>query len=82
MKENYFDYGSHIESKRISEAIAMPAGVGPVCGFGSADISGSQLTVYPYGRGDAGSANANESPADPLRFIMRSMSWGRPKPVS
>ena len=26
MKENYFDYGSHIESKRISEAIAMPAG--------------------------------------------------------
>jgi len=72
MKENYFDYGSHIESKRISEAIAMPAGVGPVCGFGSATISGSQLTVYPYGRGDAGSANANESPADPLRFIMRS----------
>ena len=68
----YFNYGSRIESKRLSEAISMPFGTGPICGFGSADINGNMLKVYPWAVGDENGASSNNF-NDPLRFIMRDL---------
>lgn len=65
----YFNYGSRISSKEISEAIGLTPGPGPVCGFGSVAINGNSLDVYPYGYGDEGSANINTF--DPLRYQIR-----------
>ena len=65
----YFNYGSRISSKEISEAIGLIPGPGPICGFGSATINGSSLDIYPYGYGDEGSANTDSY--DPLRYQIR-----------
>lgn len=67
----YFNFGSQIGSKRLAEAIAMPFGVGPICGFGSADINGDVLKVYPWAVGDDNGAGSNK--VDPARFMMRDL---------
>lgn len=68
----YFNYGSRIESKRLAEAIAMPFGVGPICGFGSAEINGKFLKVYPWAVGDENGAGSDNF-TDPARFLMRDL---------
>lgn len=68
----YFNYGSRIESKRLAEAIAMPYGVGPICGFGSADINGNYLKVYPWAVGDENGAGSDNF-TDPARFLIRDL---------
>ena len=47
--KTYFKYEGIIKSKEAAEAIAAPSGLGPFCGFGSATINGSKLTVSPQG---------------------------------
>lgn len=70
-QEVYFNYGDKILSRRIAEAIGIPSGIGPICGFGSAKIQNDTLLVYPYALGDSNSASENEEDRDPLRFITR-----------
>ena len=65
----YFNYGSKISSKEVSEAIGLIPGPGPICGFGSANINGNNLDIYPFGYGDTGSANITSF--DPLRYQIR-----------
>lgn len=65
----YFNFGTRISSKEISEAIGLVPGPGPICGFGSASINGNNLDIYPFGYGDEGSANINTY--DPLRYQIR-----------
>ena len=55
--KTYFKYEGIIKSKEAAEAIAAPSGLGPFCGFGSATINGSRLTVSP--QGVSGSKYAN-----------------------
>lgn len=55
--KTYFKYEGIIKSKEAAEAIAAPSGLGPFCGFGSATINGSKLTVSP--QGVSGSKYAN-----------------------
>lgn len=45
--KTYFNYEGQIGSKEVAEAIAFPIGIGPFMGFGSADISGGKVTIYP-----------------------------------
>lgn len=47
--KTYFKYEGIIKSKEAAEAIAAPSGLGPFCGFGSAIINGSRLTISPTG---------------------------------
>lgn len=68
----YFNYGSRIESKRLSEAISMPFGTGPICGFGSADINGNMLKVYPWSVGDENGAGSNNF-TDPAKYFIRDL---------
>lgn len=68
----YFNYGSRIESKRLSEAISMPFGTGPICGFGSADINGNMLKVYPWAVGDENGAGSNNF-TDPAKYLIRDL---------
>lgn len=70
-QEVYFNYGDKIRSRRIAEAIGIPSGVGPICGFGSAKVQNDTLLVYPYALGDSNSASEIEEDRDPLRFITR-----------
>lgn len=70
-QEVYFNYGDKIRSRRISEAIGIPSGIGPICGFGSAKVQNDTLLVYPYALGDSNSASEIEEDRDPLRFITR-----------
>lgn len=70
--EVYFNYGDRIKSKRLAEAIAMPFGVGPICGFGSASISGNTLTVKPFALGDVDGVGSNNF-TDPARFLIRDL---------
>lgn len=70
-QEVYFNYGDKIRSRRISEAIGIPSGIGPICGFGSAKVQNDTLLVYPYALGDSNSASEMEEDRDPLRFITR-----------
>ena len=72
-QELYFNYGGKIQSRKLAEAISTPIGVGPLCGFGSAKVEGSNLLVYPYGRGDSNSSTGtSEEYKDPLRYLIRS----------
>ena len=50
----------------------MPFGVGPICGFGSATISGNLLTVFPWALGDNNGAGSDNF-VDPARFLMRDL---------
>lgn len=50
--KTYLQYGSTIKSKELMEAISIPKGIGPICGFGSIDTgvfnnnnNGKELTV-------------------------------------
>lgn len=70
-QEVYFNYGDKIRSRRIAEAIGIPSGIGPICGFGSAKVQNDTLLVYPYALGDSNSASEIEEDRDPLRFITR-----------
>lgn len=70
-QEVYFNYGDKIRSRRIAEAIGIPSGIGPICGFGSAKVQNDTLLVYPYALGDSNSASEVEEDRDPLRFITR-----------
>lgn len=70
-QEVYFKYGDKIRSRRIAEAIGIPSGIGPICGFGSAKVQNDTLLVYPYALGDSSSASELEEDRDPLRFITR-----------
>lgn len=70
-QEVYFNYGDKIRSRRIAEAISIPSGIGPICGFGSAKVQNNTLLVYPYALGDSSSASELEEDRDPLRFITR-----------
>ena len=70
-QEVYFNYGDKIRSRRIAEAIGIPSGIGPICGFGSAKVQNDNLLVYPYALGDSNSASEVEEDRDPLRFITR-----------
>lgn len=70
--EVYFNYGDKISSKRVAEAIAMPYGVGPICGFGSAAINGNQLLVKPYALGDENGTGSNNF-TDPARYLVRDL---------
>lgn len=70
-QEVYFNYGDKIRSRRIAEAIGIPSGIGPICGFGSAKVQNDTLLVYPYALGDSSSASELEEDRDPLRFITR-----------
>ena len=47
--KTYFNYESTIRSGEAAEAIASPIGIGPFCGFGSAEYSNVTLTIYPTG---------------------------------
>lgn len=47
--KTYFKYEGIIKSKEAAEAIAAPSGLGPFCGFGSANINGNQLVISPQG---------------------------------
>lgn len=76
-QEVYFDYGDRIKSRRLCEAIAIPNAVGPLCGFGSAKVEGTNLCVYPYALGDSNSASEREEDRDPLRYQVRSKIDGR-----
>ena len=69
----YFNYGSRIESKRLAEAIAMPFGTGPICGFGSADIDGDKLKVYPWAVGDKLGGAGSDNFTDPAKYLMRDL---------
>ena len=79
-QEVYFNYGDKISSRRLSEAIAIPNAVGPLCGFGSARVEGTNLCVYPYALGDSNSASELEQDRDPLRYQIRSRIDGRKIP--
>lgn len=70
--EVYFNYGDPIKSKRLAEAIAMPGGTGPICGFGSALINGNNITLYPYAVGDDNGANSDNF-IDPTRYVIRDL---------
>lgn len=70
-QEVYFNYGDKIRSRKIAEAIGIPSGIGPICGFGSAKVQNDTLLVYPYALGDSNSASEIEEDRDPLRFITR-----------
>lgn len=70
-QEVFFNYGDKISSRRIAEAIGIPSGIGPICGFGSAKVQNDTLLVYPYALGDSNSASEIEEDRDPLRFITR-----------
>lgn len=67
----YFNYGDPIQSKSLAEAIALPVGVGPVCGFGSAYINNNKIRVYPTGVGDSELSSLNFK--DPANYIIRSL---------
>lgn len=47
--KTYFDYEGIIKSKDAAEAIAVPIGIGPFCGFGSAVITNNAITISPNG---------------------------------
>lgn len=47
--KTYFNYEAIIKSKDAAEAIGLPIGVGPFCGFGSATISNQKITINPEG---------------------------------
>ena len=70
-QEVFFNYGDKVRSRRIAEAISIPSGIGPICGFGSAKVQNNNLLVYPYSLGDSNSASEIEEDRDPLRFIIR-----------
>ena len=44
-QEVYFNYGDKIRSRRIAEAIGLPSGIGPICGFGSGKVQNNRLLV-------------------------------------
>lgn len=71
--KTYFNYGDPIKSKTLVEAISLPYGVGPICGFGSADIdtNNNKIKIYPYGIGDDGGAQSQNF-VDPTNFMIRS----------
>lgn len=60
-QEVYFNYGSRISSKRLGEAIAVPTGIGPFCGFGSAEINSTnnEIILKPGPIGSASGIQTN-----------------------
>lgn len=70
--EVYFNYGDKIKSKRVCEAISLPYGPGPICGFGSASINGNVLNIKPYALGDEGGVGSTNF-IDPSRYLIRDL---------
>ena len=74
-QETFFNYGDSLSSKRLCQTFGILGGVGPITGFGSAEIidSGSKkmLKIYPYASGDENSVSPKEEDVDPVRYIVR-----------
>ena len=43
--ETYFNYEQALSSKKLMEAISIPHGIGPFCGFSSWNLSASGKSI-------------------------------------